>query len=81
MAEFKDDKNNKFNLKDRSKFVTQFYQHLFAGLKNDEAPNFHRELTGAYFETLTFFIVKRFMPFAEKQNYDFEDDSLSFAWS
>ena len=81
MAEFKDDKNNKFNLKDRSKFVTQFYQHLFAGLKNDEAPNFHRELTGAYFETLTFILVKRVLLLAEKLKFDFEDDSLAFVWS
>ena len=60
LADIQDDKNNKFGLKDRAKFITQFYQHIFAGLKNDEAPNFHRDLTGAYFETLTFLIVKRF---------------------
>jgi hypothetical protein len=81
MAEFSDDSNNKFSLKDRAKFLTQFYQHLFAGLKNDEASNYHRELTGAYFETLTFFIMKRFLPFAEKAQFNFDDDTLSFAWS
>ena len=81
LADFQDDKNNKFSLKDRSKFLTQFYQHLFAGLKNDEASNYHRELTGAYFETLTFYIMKRFLPYAEKVEFNFEDDGLSFAWS
>jgi hypothetical protein len=79
LVDFSDDANNKFSLKDRSKFLTQFYQHLFAALKNDEASNYHRDLTGAYFETLTFFILKRFLPLAEKVDFNFEDDGLSFA--
>ena len=61
--DIKDDKLNKFNIKDRAKFLTQFYQHFFSGLKNDEASNFHSQLTGAYFETLTFFIMKRLIPY------------------
>jgi len=57
---FEDDKLNKFSVKDRAKFLVQFYQHLFAGLKNDEASIFHGHLIGSYFESLTFVILKRF---------------------
>lgn len=81
LVDFKDDKNNKFALKDRAKFLTQFYQHLFAGLKSDEACNFHRELTGAYFETLTFFLIKRFVPFLTAKDFKFDDEQVEFVWN
>mmetsp|Transcript_1951 Transcript_1951/g.2844 ORF Transcript_1951/g.2844 Transcript_1951/m.2844 type:complete len:255 (-) Transcript_1951:3775-4539(-) len=74
LVDFTEDKSNKYSVKDRAKFIVQFFQHLFAGLKNDEAANFHKELTGAYFETLAFFILKRFQPYCESINYD-EDDA------
>lgn len=78
---FKDDKANKFTVKDRANFLTQFYQSLYAGRKNDEAANTHHELTGAYFESLTFYLLKRFTPFAEAKAFDFGDDELSHAWN
>jgi len=79
LVDFKDDKNNKFSVKDRAKFLTQFYQHLFAGLKNDNASYFHKDLTGAYFETLAFFLLKRFAPFAKGLSP--EDENYQFVWS
>ena len=68
------DASHKFSEKDRAKFLTQFYQHLFAGLKSDEAPNFHKELTGAYFETLFFWLLKRYNNTAKE--LDFIDAQL-----
>lgn len=79
LVDFKDDKLNKFSLKDRAKFLTQFYQHLFAGLKNDNSTYFHRELSGAYFETLAFLLLKRFAPYAS--TVDQEDDTYQFVFS
>ena len=79
--DFKDDKVNKFSIKDRAKFLLQFYQHLLAGLKSDEAANFHRELTGAYFETLTFFIIKRFLPYLASKEFNLEDEDIDFVWN
>ena len=81
LLDFKDDKNNKFSIKDRAKFLTTFYQHLLAGLKSDEASNFHRELTGAYFETLTFFIIKRFLPFLSSKDFNFDDEGVELVWN
>lgn len=72
LVDFQDDKLNKFNLKDRAKFLTQFCQHLFAGLKNDEASTYHPQLVGSYFEVLSFFILKRYQPFMESQSEDKE---------
>lgn len=66
------DQHNKFSLKDRAKFVVQFYQHLFAGLKNDEATSYHSQLVGAYFETLSFFILKRYQPLLRLKDPDLE---------
>ena len=72
LVDFADDKLNKFGLKDRAKFLVQFYQHLFAGLKNDEATSYHSGLVGAYFETLSFFILKRYQPLVAAQAEDLE---------
>ena len=73
MAEIKEDKLNKYSIKDRAKFIVQFYQHLFAGLKNFEAANYHQILTSAYFESILFLLVKRVQPFLEKNPEDSED--------
>ena len=73
-------KSNKLSHKDRCNFYSQFFQSLYAGRKNDEAINYHQSLTGSYFETLTFLIEKRFIPFAKSKSFDFDNDELKLAW-
>ena len=53
--------------------MVQFYQHLFAGLKNFEAANYHQVLTAAYFESILFLLVKRVQPYLEKNPEDSEE--------
>ena len=81
LVDYQEDKQNKMSIKDRCNFLSQFFQSLYAGRKNEEAANYHQELTGAYFETLTFLLVKRFIPFAESKEYNFEDADLKHAWT
>ena len=68
----------KISLKDRAKFITQFFQHLFAGLKNDESVIYHNNLVSSYFESLSFFIWKRFQPLVERKEFNFEDEDIKF---
>jgi hypothetical protein len=81
LTDYSEDKQNKMSVKDRCNFYSQFFQSLYAGRKNDEAANYHQSLTGAYFESLTFLLEKRFMPFANSKDLNFEDADLQHAWA
>jgi hypothetical protein len=78
LVDFEDDKLNKFSVKDRAKFIVQLFQHLWAGLKSDEAANFHQQLVGAYFEALAFIFIKRFQPYWEKLDEKQKEDDFVF---
>jgi hypothetical protein len=54
---------------------------LFSARKNDEAANYHQELTHSYFETLLFYLVKRFQPLMESKNKDFENQDVKAVWA
>lgn len=81
IGELTDDKLNKFSVKDKANFISQFYQSLFSARKNDEAANYHQDLTNSFFETLVFFLIKRFQPFAEQNKLDFESPDMKTVWT
>ena len=53
------DKLNKTSFKEKCNLTREALCNLYAGLKNDESVLFHTDLVSAYFESLTFILLKR----------------------
>lgn len=57
---FNKDKLNKASFKDRCNILRETLQNVYQGLlNNDEAVAFHSDLIAAFYESLTFILLKR----------------------